>query len=224
MGGGGFSMEPENPALDEYVLSLTGVARPRVCFVPTASGDAEGYVQRFLAAFEKLDCRPSSLSLFRRDDRDLRAFVLEQHVIYVGGGNTANLLVVWRRHGLDVILREAWQQGVVLCGVSAGSLCWFEDGVTDSFGPLAALGDGLGFLPGSHCPHYDGEAHRRPTYQRLVASGTLSAGWACDDGAAIRWAGTAFAEAVSSRPAAKVYRVERDMDEVVERGLVPIRL
>lgn len=224
MGGGGFSMEPENPALDEYVLTLTGVARPRVCFVPTASGGSDAHIGRFEAAFERLDCRPTHLSLFRRDGRDLRAFVLEQHVIYVGGGNTANLLAVWRTHGLDRILREAWQRGIVLAGVSAGSLCWFEGGVTDSFGPLAALRDGLGFLPGTHCPHYDGEALRRPTYRRLIAEGTLSAGWACDDGAAIRWSGTAFAEAVSSRPAARVYRVSRDGSDIVEREVVPTPL
>ena len=224
MGGGGFSMEPENPLLDEYLLGLTGVARPRVCFVPTASGDSESYVARFTAAFERLDCRPSHLSMFRRDGRDLREFVLEQHLIYVGGGNTANLLAVWRTHGLVDLLREAWARGTVLAGVSAGSLCWFEGGVTDSFGPLAPLRDGVGFLPGTHCPHYDGEAERRPTYQRLIGEGTLSAGWACDDGAAIRWSGTTFAEAVSSRPEGRVYRVERVGGEVVEEPVEPRRL
>ncbi len=150
MGGGGFSMEPDNPALDLWLLSLTGKRRPRVCFVATASGDAESYIHRFYAAFAAHRCTPRHLPLFRRQDPDLRAAVLAQDLIYVGGGNTANMLAIWRLHGLDLVLREAWQAGVVLAGLSAGSLCWFAGGVTDSFGPqLAPLHDGLGLLPGS---------------------------------------------------------------------------
>jgi peptidase E len=156
MGGGGFSMEPENPALDEYVLSFARRAQPRVCFVPTASGDAVTYVASFYRAFARLDARASDLPLFERAGYDLRQFVLDQDVIYVGGGNTANLLAVWRLHGLDAILREALDGGAVLCGVSAGMNCWFEASTTDSFGPvIAPLRDGLGFVPGSACPHYD---------------------------------------------------------------------
>jgi cyanophycinase-like exopeptidase len=120
MGGGGFSMEPENLLLDEFVLTQARTSRPRVCFVPTASGDSDGYVARFYRAFSTLDCRPADLQLFKRSIRDLESFVLMQDVIYVGGGNTANLLAVWRAHGLDRILRRAWQEGVVLCGLSAG--------------------------------------------------------------------------------------------------------
>ena len=133
MGGGGFSMEPENPLLDRFVLSLARSARPRVCFVPTAGGDAEGYVARFYRAFSAFDCRPTDLQLFARTVNDLRAFVLEQDVVYVGGGSTANLLAVWRTHGLDRVLAEAWAEGVVLCGISAGMNCWFSGSVTDSF-------------------------------------------------------------------------------------------
>jgi dipeptidase E len=173
MGGGGFSMEPENPLLDEFVLSLARRARPRVCFVATASGDADGYVASFYRAFAALDCRPSDLGLFDRRVGDLRAFVLEQDVVYVGGGNTASLLAVWRAHGLDAVLAEAWAAGVVLCGISAGMNCWFRQSVTDSFdvATLAPLLDGLGLLAGSACPHYDGEEQRRPTYRRLVGPG-----------------------------------------------------
>ena len=185
MGGGGFSMEPENPLLDEFVLSLARAERPRVCFVPTASGDAESYVAGFYRAFSAFDCRPSDLQLFARKVADLRAFVLAQDVIYVGGGSTANLLAVWRVHGLDAILREAWEAGVVLCGISAGMNCWFEQSVTDSFGALAPLDDGLGLLAGSACPHYDGENERRPAYRRLIEAGELGGGVAADDGAAL---------------------------------------
>lgn len=209
LGGGGFSMEPENPLLDDFILRLTGKARPRVCFVPTASGDAAGYVQRFDAAFPADRAEASCLTLFPRTIADLRAFVLSQDVLYVGGGNTANMLAVWRVHGLDRVLREAWDAGVILCGVSAGALCWFEGGSTDSFGSgVAPLHDGLGFLPGSVCPHYDGEPERRPTYPQFVAAG-LPDGYGLDDGAGLHFVGTELVEAISSRPEARAYRVEQ---------------
>lgn len=207
MGGGGFSMEPGNPLLDDFVLSLTGKPRPKVCFVPTASGDADGYVVRFHNAFRPERAEATHLSLFQRDIADLRGFALGQDVLYVGGGATANMLAVWRVHGLDAILREAWEAGVVLCGVSAGMVCWFDSAVTDSFGPLAPMQDGLGLITGSACPHYDGEPARRPTYQRAIASGALAPGVAADDGAALHYAGDTLAEVVSSRPSARAYRV-----------------
>ncbi len=223
MGGGGFSMEPENPLLDLFVLSLARSDRPRVCFVPTASGDSITYVLNFYRAFSKLDCRPTDLQLFDRSVSDLSSFLLEQDVIYVGGGSTANLLVVWRRHGLDAILRRAWGEGVVLCGLSAGMNCWFQQSVTDSFdlGRLTPLHDGLGLLPGSACPHYDGEAQRRPTYEALVGSGELEGGWAADDGAALVFAGEDLVEVVASRPKAAAYRVTRDGDGIAEERLSP---
>lgn len=211
MGGGGFSMEPDNPLLDDHVLSLARTLHPAVCFVPTASGDDQGYVARFYRAFAPRDCRPSDLQLFFRTLGDLEAFVLAQDVIYVGGGSTANMLAVWRVHGLDRILRRAWAQGVVLCGLSAGMNCWFEQSVTDSFdlGALAPLHDGLGFLPGSACPHYDGEEQRRPVFTTLVAAAELADGWGADDGAALVFAGTQLEEVVASRPHASAVRVER---------------
>jgi dipeptidase E len=219
MGGGGFSMEPENLALDRFVLSLARAARPRVCFLPTASGDADSYTVGFYRAFVELDCRPTDLQLFRRTVADLEAFVLSQDVVYVGGGNTASHLAVWRAHGLDAILRAAWHEGVVLCGISAGMNCWFEQSVTDSFGAedLAPLHDGVGLLRGSCCPHYDGEERRRPAYLRLVESGELMDGWAADDGAALVFAGEELEEVVSSRPRAGAYRVEKTPDGVTER-------
>jgi dipeptidase E len=210
MGGGGFSMEPENPLLDQFVLSLAPGPRPRVCFLATAGGDADSYVMRFYRAFGRLDCRPTDLSLFAREVADLEAFLAEQDVVYVGGGSTANLLAVWRAHGLDRALRGAWERGAVLCGISAGMNCWFEGSVTDSFGPgLAPLTDGLGLLAGSACPHYDGEPERRPTYRRLIASGELAAGWAADDGAALVFEDDRLAEVVASRPEARAYQVAR---------------
>src|SRR5437764_3163195 len=204
MGGGGF-ME-DDPLLDDYILELTGKDRPRVCFVPTAAADSQVAMVQFYRSFSsKAD--PSDLTLFDRRVRDVAGFLLLQDVIYVGGGNTASMLAVWRAHGVHDVLREAWGRGIVLCGMSAGANCWFEDSITDSFGPvLAALGDGLGFLPGTFCPHYDGEAERRPTYELLVSQG-FPPGFAADDQAAVRFDGTDVAECLSSKPDAAVYRV-----------------
>jgi dipeptidase E len=222
MGGGGFSMEADNPLLDEFIVSLAGADRPRVCFLPTASGDADSYVVKFYDAFARR-AEASHLALFNRTASDLEGVVLGQDIIYVGGGNTENMLAIWRLHGVDRILRNAWDTGVVLAGLSAGSICWFKAGTTDSFGPeLTVLTDGLGFLPGSHCPHYDGEALRRPTYQRLVAEGRLPAGYAADDGAALVFDGTELQEVVTSRPEASAYRVEA-VEGVVRETRLPAR-
>jgi peptidase E len=218
-------MEPENLLLDEFVLSLARSSPPRVCFLPTGSGDAEGYIARFYCAFSTLDCRMSDLQLFKRSVADLEAFVLAQDVVYVGGGNTVNLLAVWRAHGLDHILRRAWEEGVVLCGISAGMNCWFEGSLTDSFdlSELAPLDDGLGFLAGSCCPHYDGEEQRRPRYQRCIAAGELAEGWAADDSAALVFTGNNLTEVVTSRPQAAAYRVERSTGDHVTEQRIPGR-
>jgi len=222
MGGGGFSQEPDNPLLDRYILGLARDDHPAVCFLPTASGDAAGYIERFHAAFAPLPCTPTHLSLFDPPTPDLRSFVLAQDVVYVGGGNTRNMLVLWREWGLDRILREAWEGGIVLAGLSAGAICWFEQGVTDSVRPgsLIAIA-GLGFLPGSACPHYDGEEGRRPNYHRLVEGGALGAGYAADDGVALHFVDRRLAHIVSSRPKAWAYRVEKVGAAVREAPLRP---
>jgi dipeptidase E len=220
MGGGGFSMEPENLLLDRFILSVAAVPEPKVCFVGTASGDAQTYVDKFYAAFNTLPCTPTDLSLFKPPTADLRSFVMGQDVIYVGGGNTRNLLVLWREWGLDAILREAWLSGKVMAGISAGSICWFQQGLSDSVipGDLAPL-DCLGFLPGSNSPHYDGEPGRRPSYHRFIREGKLVAGYAADDGAALHFIGEKLVSVVSSREAAKAYSVRRVGDEVEEAAL-----
>src|SRR4051812_41768621 len=210
MGGGGFTMDPpDNPLLDDYVLSVARRTPPRVCFLATASGDAATYVRDFYRAFAPRDCRPTDIALFERRIPDLRTFVLGQDVVYVGGGNTANMLAIWRVHGLDRVLVEAWHAGIVLCGISAGMNCWVEQSVTDSFDldRLAALDEGLGLVRASACPHYDGEEQRRPTFHRLVGSGELRDGWAADESAALVFAGEALEEVVSSVPGVAGYRV-----------------
>lgn len=213
MGGGGFSMEPDNPLLDQYILKQANKARPKICFIPTASGDADSYIEKFYNFFNQQDCEPSHLSLFKPHTRNLEAFVLQQDIIYVGGGNTKNLLVLWKEWGLDQLLKTAWDQGVVLAGLSAGSICWYEQGVTDSYGDKLEPLEALGFLPGSHCPHYDGEAERRPTYRQFVEQGTLQPGIAADDGAAVHYIDQDIKKVVSSRLAAKAYRVFQGGEE-----------
>ncbi|MCT1401399.1 peptidase E [Paenibacillus sp. p3-SID867] len=221
MGGGGFSMEPDNLLLDRYVLAQVSKELPEVCFVPTASGDADGYVERFYHAFRTLPCIPSHLSLFQPNFADLRSFVLEKDIIYVGGGNTRNMLVLWKEWGLDQILKEAYEQGVILTGLSAGSICWFEQGVTDPLnGPLYKL-EGLGILQGSHCPHYDGESKRRPAYHKLVLQGEAQAGYAADDGVALHFMDGRLDRIVSSRENAHAYHVEREGNSVQEEKLTP---
>jgi dipeptidase E len=199
LGGGSFSMEPENPLLDDFVLGLArrsrklGAKRPRIAFVATASGDNDGVA-------------------------------LAQDVIYVGGGSTANLLAIWRLHGFDRVLRAAWNAGVVLAGISAGAICWFEAGITDSFGPpFRALHDGLGFLSGSCCPHFDGEEQRRPVLHRLLRGG-FPAGLALDEGAAAHFVGARLKEVVASRSEARALRVAMRAGRVSEVPLNVIYL
>ncbi|MDX6484147.1 MAG: hypothetical protein QOE95_1918 [Gaiellaceae bacterium] len=156
------------------------------------------------------------LNFFPWPPEDLRGFVLDHDVVYIGGGNTASMLAVWRVHGFDAVLRDAWEAGIVLAGQSAGMICWFEAGVTDSFGPqLEGMRDGLGFLPGSACPHYDGEERRRPVYQRLVADG-FPPGIAADDLVGLHYVGTEIAEVVSARQGSTAYRVEPGSETPLE--------
>ena len=218
MGGGGFDSGSVGRHLEDYLLSLLPGDRPRVCFVPTASGDDRRVVTGFFDAFASR-VEATWLPLFERRDADLRALVLEQDAIFVWGGNTANMLAIWRLHGLDAILREAWTRGIVLAGMSAGAICWFEAGVTDSYGPeLAPLRDGLGLLAGSCCPHYNGEVQRRPTYRRLVAEG-LPGGYALDDAAALVFHDRELHEVIATAPEARAYRVEMGPGGVVERAM-----
>jgi len=204
IGGGGFYRDPENLALERYIIQQTGTAGTRVAFVPTASAEPDNYLVSFYTAFLKLGCRPSHLSFFKRTP-DLRAFLLNQDVIFVGGGNTKSMLAVWRELGAPEILREAWESGIVLTGVSAGAICWFEQGLTDSWvGELRPF-DCLGFLPGSCCPHYDGETDRRPSYHRLLASGEIAAGVAIEDWTGVHFRGTELHQVVASKPGARAY-------------------
>lgn len=224
LGGGGFSMSDDgDSAIDDLLLELTGREKPRVCFVPTASGDSIDYSRRFEQAFaDRADT--AVLSLFGNAAYDYSdpELLLEQDLIYVGGGSTANLLAIWRLHGMPDVLRQAAESGVVLAGISAGMNCWFEGSSTDSFGPLAPLPDGLGFLPGSACPHYLGEEERREKYRGWVGSGALDDGYAADDFTALIWRDGELVEAVGECQDRPVYRVTRAGEVGVEHE-VPVR-
>jgi peptidase E len=212
-------MEAGNTLLDDYVLSLPGKERPKICFLPSASGDADHYIVRFYRAFAANRCEPSHISLFRREQgaTDFRAHLLSQDVIYVGGGSVVSLLGVWRAHGFDSILHEAWEAGVVLCGLSAGSLCWFAESVTAFHGEPRRV-DGLGFLPWSNCVHYEMEGKRGEAYRRFLLEG-LRPGYGAEDGTALHFKGLKLARVVASRPKARGWRLERRGE-----GLSAIRL
>jgi len=214
------------PLLD-FALQLSGDRpRPRLCYLGTAGGDQLSWLAQVLDAFADTPVTVSHLSLFPMPNvADIAAHLLAQDVLWVGGGSVANLLALWRLHGVDRVLRDCWQAGVVLAGVSAGSICWHVGGTTDSFGPdLRTVTDGLGFLPYANGVHYNSEEQRRPLFHRLVGDGTLPAGYATDDGAGLLYRGTELVEAVADRPGAYGYQVRRGPDGTVRETRLPTRL
>jgi peptidase E len=224
MGGGGFTMEPTNPLLDDYVLELTKAPEPRVLFLPTASGDATAQINTFRARYADRHCIPEQLSLFRLQDakRSLAETVLDQDLIYVGGGSMRNMLAIWAAHGLERLLLDAWRRGTVLAGLSAGAMCWFEGGVTRSGGPPEPIA-GLGLLKGSLTVHADGEPERMPVWLAALRDGRLPGGWALDDGVGMLFRGHRMEGVVSSRPGAGAQRVDAIAGELV-RSQVDVEL
>ena len=214
------------PRLVSYALELSGRPAPRVCLINTATGDDPRGLARQYSVLAVTPARVTHLELFPRPNvADPEDLLLSQDVIFVGGGSVANLAAVWRVHQLDRILRVAWRAGIVLSGVSAGAICWFESGTTDSFGPkLRPFTAGLGFLSGSFCPHYSSEPARRPAFRSLVADSTLPAGLACDDGAAAHFTDDCLTELVTDRPEALGYRVEPDGAGAARETPLPGRL
>ncbi|MEZ5115459.1 MAG: peptidase E [Candidatus Nanopelagicales bacterium] len=207
-------------------LRLSGSQRPTVCLVMTAAGDDPAYLARSYAALSSLSCDVTHLALFPQPNADVEATIAAADVVWVGGGSVANLLALWRLHGVDTALRAAWERGAVLAGVSAGSICWHVGGTTDSFGPqLRAVTDALAFLPYGNGVHYDSEEQRRPLLHGLVGDGTLPTSYATDDGVGILYEGTEPVAVLSDRDAADpasgpaAYRVERVGAEVVETRL-----
>ncbi len=219
LGGGGFSMTPENLALDRYILDQCQAARPRVCFLGQASAESVEYALKFYRAFTRLGAKPSDLTLYQDTPRDIRARLLGQDVIYVGGGNTLNMIALWRAWDLPAILQEALDEGVVLAGISAGAICWFEQGLSDSRpGGFTAV-QALGFLPGSFSPHFDGEPGRRSRFHELLQEGEIPAGLAADDDVALHFRDGELLRIVSAREGAAAYRVSPGTGAVREERL-----
>ena len=210
MGGGGFAMEPENLLLDKYILSLSEKKKPSICFLGTANGDSEGYRDRFYNAYRTFDCQPTHYSVFKPSTRDLIGFFSSQDIVHVGGGNTKNLICLWREWGLDHALIAAYKRGTILTGMSAGMICWFEQGVTDSYGDGLEPLKGLGILQGSACPHFDGEEDRKSSYLKLIKEKKIGGGIALDDGVGALYVNGRICEYVSSRPSAKAYIYESE--------------
>ncbi len=225
MGGGGFTMGERAAALDRFVLELTGKPVPKICFLPTASGDPREQIRGFYERFGVWPCEPSVVSLFHLSGSRVHPAeqLLSQDAIYVGGGSMRNMLAVWHVHGVDQAMRIAWNRGIVLAGLSAGAMCWFDGGVSRSGGAPEAV-TGLGFLPGSLSVHLDGESNRIPVYRAAIAAGTLPPGYAADDGAALLYAGRRLVECVASRADARVVRIAPDDFGGVREDELPVRL
>jgi peptidase E len=224
--GGGMMMPREGiPYYVEHAIELSGKPAPRLCVLNQAVGDDPAYYLRFYDRLADSRAEVRHLSLFPMPNvADPEDFLLSQDIIFVGGGSVANMIAVWRVHGIDQILRKAWHAGIVLAGSSAGGICWFEGGTTDSFGAkLRPYTDALGMLPGSFCPHYNSESERRPLYQRLVADGVLPGGLACDDGVGAHYVDDALAEMVADRGDGNAYRVDQDGAGGFTEVTLPVR-
>jgi len=222
IGGGGFDSDSPTLELDRYLLALSGVQRPKICLIPTASGDSQFRIARFLRAAEAQDCDPGLLEVYRPPAADLDEYLRGFDVVFVSGGSTRNLLVLWREWGLDVALHRAWESGTVLAGVSAGANCWFEACSTDSnFGELSALSC-LGWLPGAFCPHYDTEPEREPSLERMLRTGDLPATLAVGQGTAVRFVGTELLEAVACGGPGVAKRISIESGQRQET-LIPVR-
>jgi peptidase E len=225
IGGGMLMPRGEVPYHVEHAIALSGKATPRLCVLNQAVGDDPAYYLRFYDRLADSPAEVRHLSLFPMPNvSDPEDFLLSQDIIFVGGGSVANMVAVWRVHGIDQILRKAWHAGTVLAGSSAGGICWFEGGTTDSFGAkLRPFTDGLGMLAGSFCPHYNSEAERRPLYQRLVAGGALPGGLACDDGVGAHYVDDVLEEMVADQPAGGAYRVTADGSGGADETPLPVR-
>lgn len=224
LGGGGFSMELDNPRLDDYILAQSPKQQPSICFLGTASGDAVGYIDKFYTYFQQKNCVPSHLSLFKGHTDQIEAFLLKQDILYVGGGNTRNMLVLWKEWGIDKMIRKAYANDTILSGLSAGAICWFEEGLTDSVPNQLNRLECLGLLKGSNCPHFDGETERQHAYREQIKTGAMKSGYACNDGVGLHFINEQLATVISSRPNAYAYRYQLQGQVLSEEKVEPLRL
>lgn len=233
LGGGGFSDlpggqadEPDNSLLDEYILQQSGKVKPKICFLPTAGGDPDDYIERFYRTYKRLNCTPSHLPLTKTkySFEKLEEFILSQDIIFVGGGSTKYLIEIWKKLGMDGILKDAWKQGIILSGMSAGAMCWFKDGFTNPTGSIYRRLKCLGFLEGSFCPHFDKENQIRKIFRNLIKNKVISEGYGVEDGVALHFLDSELVYVVSSGKNAKAYYMKVEGLDVKMKIIKPVYL
>ena len=223
IGGGGFGRNPGIGIIEKYILEQSRKETPNICFIPTATGDDESYKVSFYTTFTKLNCNPTHLDFFKRTP-DLEKMILKQDVIFVGGGNTKSMLAVWREWGLDVILKKAYESGTIMSGVSAGAICWFEKGITDSWANSLNVLDCLGFTKGNCCPHYDEEHERKPSLSNFISNGEINDCYAIDGGCALHLKNDQVFSAISFKDGKNSYLVKNENGNITETSLPKMSL
>tara|TARA_B100000579_G_scaffold410780_1_gene401020 strand:+ start:570 stop:1271 length:702 start_codon:yes stop_codon:yes gene_type:complete len=223
IGGGGFGRNPKNVKIERYILEQCDKTTPNICFIPTASGEDKSYIVNFYAAFSKFDCTPNHINFFERTP-NLRSIINKQDIIYVGGGNTKSMLAIWREWKLDKLLFKAYNKGAILCGVSAGAICWFEKGITDSWASNLSVIDCLGFIEGSCCPHYDTEQNRRISVHSFISSKKIDSCFAIENKVAIHFKNNAFYKCISFGENKNCFFVNNQGNDVFEKPLKKIEI
>jgi len=223
MGGGGFSMEPENLAFDVFILSLAQTNRPKVCLLPTASGDHKSYIDLFYSVFDDLNCEPTHLSVFSPKKLDLESYILEQDIIYVTGGHTRNMMVLWKSWGIDEVLKKAYQQGVVMAGVSAGAVCWFKEGITDSVPGRLSKDTGLGLVDTSWCSHFENRG-RKEAFTRHIYDLKVPKGYGVNNFVGLHFTDEQLSQAYTSRDVSHAHYYRFVEGTVVELPIPTVAL
>ena len=218
IGGGGFGRNPKHTKIEQYILDQSNIENPNILFLPTASGEDKSYIDNYYDCFGSLSCRPSHISFFSRTP-SLNGLFNKADIIYVGGGNTKSMLAVWREWKVDKLLHQAYEKGVVLSGVSAGAICWFTQGITDSWASNLNTINCLGFLEGMCCPHYMEEPDRQPTVHQLIQDGKSMNGYGVDGGSAVHFINEKFVRAISFYPDHKSFFIEKDVNRIIEKDL-----
>ena len=223
IGGGGFGRNPGVGKIEKYILEQSQKSSPNICFIPTATGDNDAYKVSYYSTFNKLDCNPIHLDFFKRTP-DLEETIADQDIIFVGGGNTKSMLSVWKEWGLDVILKKAYARGTIMSGVSAGAICWFEKGVTDSWADKLNVMECLSFIKGNCCPHYDEEAERKPSLSRFITENTLSDCYAIDGGCALHIKNDTQYKSISFVTDKNSFLVKKENEEIIEELISKIHI
>ena len=223
IGGGGFGRNPEDRTIEQYILEQSSSSRPRICFFPTASAENSDYITNYYRAFSKLDCKPTDISLFSRTP-NLEACIRESDIIYIGGGNTKSMLSVFVEWGIDKLLLEAYSNGKILAGVSAGAICWFQWGITDSWEGELKILDCLDIISGCCCPHYNGEEDRKPSVFDMINTNKISSCYAIEDGAALHYRNNKLLDAVSFYKGSKAFQLYKENNQIIESSMEMINL